>query len=77
MNEIILYTKQRCPLCEEVRSLVDLLSGEYQIEVEEIDIEQNEELMSKYLYEVPVLEVNGDELDYRSITYTSIEERLH
>ena len=77
MNNINLYVKKRCPLCEEISSLVELLSGEYQIEVQEIDIEQNDELMRKYLFEVPVLEVNGDELDYRSITYTAIEERLH
>ncbi|MGP4077284.1 glutaredoxin family protein [Halobacillus sp. K22] len=77
MNKIILYSKQNCPLCEEISSLVELFSGEYNIDVQEIDIEQNDELMRRYLLEVPVILVNGDELDYRSITYGAIEERLH
>ncbi|MCA1011179.1 glutaredoxin family protein [Halobacillus halophilus] len=77
MNNITLYVKKKCPLCDEISSLVELLSGEYQINVQEVNIEQNDELMRKYLLEVPVLEVNGDELDYRSITFTAIEERLH
>lgn len=77
MNTIVMYTKKHCPLCDEVRSLIDLFSIDYTIQLRELDIEEDESLMKKYMFEVPVLEVNGVEMDYRSIDYVSLEKRLH
>ncbi|RWZ54971.1 glutaredoxin family protein [Halobacillus fulvus] len=77
MNKINLYMKKNCPLCDEIRSLIDVFTGEYDIHIKEIDIELSEELLEKYMLEVPVIEVNGETLDYRSIDYVSIEKRLH
>ncbi|MGI8315568.1 glutaredoxin family protein [Halobacillus mangrovi] len=77
MNKIIVYKKDRCPLCEEVESLIDLLELDFTIEREEIDIETDEELLEKYMFEIPVLIVNGEEIEYRRIDYFSIKKRLH
>ncbi|ARI76578.1 glutaredoxin family protein [Halobacillus mangrovi] len=77
MNKIIMYKKDRCPLCEEVESLIDLLELDFSIEREEVDIESDEDLMEKYMFEIPVIIVNGEEMEYRSIDYFSIKKRLH
>lgn len=77
MNQVIIYIKKDCPLCDEVKGLVDLFNSDYSIEIQEIDIEQDENLQEKYFLEVPVMKINGEELDYRSIDYVSIEKRLH
>lgn len=77
MNKIIVYKKDRCPLCEEVESLIDLLELDFSIDREEVDIESNEKLLEKYMFEIPVLIVNGVEMEYRDIDYFSIKKRLH
>ncbi|TGB02295.1 glutaredoxin family protein [Halobacillus salinus] len=77
MNHVTIFLKNNCPLCDEVKSLLDLFMKDYAIVMEEIDIEKDEKLLEKYFLEVPVIRINGEELDYRSIDYFSIENRLH
>ncbi|MFG6148059.1 glutaredoxin family protein [Halobacillus sp. B23F22_1] len=77
MNKIIFYGKQNCCLCDEVRSLVEILQNNYEIDVKEVDIEGNRQLEQKYLVEIPVLNINGQELEYRQIDLSAIRERLH
>ncbi|MBH0230945.1 glutaredoxin family protein [Halobacillus yeomjeoni] len=77
MNTIVMYTKKQCPLCDEVESLVDLMASSYEIDLEEVDIEQDDRLLEKYMFEVPVLVVNGEEIGYEAINYVSLEKRLH
>ncbi|WP_082233419.1 glutaredoxin family protein [Halobacillus massiliensis] len=76
-NEALLYRKNGCGLCDEVRELLEILQEEFQIHVREVNIEGNRLLEEKYLYEIPVLHLNGEELDYRSIDLFTIRERLH
>ncbi|MBA2175635.1 glutaredoxin family protein [Halobacillus locisalis] len=77
MNHIVLYIKRECPLCDEVKSLLDLFEDTYALEIEEIDIEQDDELLERFMLEVPVVEINGETMDYRSVDYLSLEKRLH
>ncbi|KHE72440.1 glutaredoxin family protein [Halobacillus sp. BBL2006] len=77
MNKIILYRKDHCPLCEEIESLIDLLELDFSIEREDVNIENDEQLLEKYMLEIPVLVVNGEELDYRNIDYFNLKKRLH
>ncbi|MCA0971656.1 glutaredoxin family protein [Halobacillus litoralis] len=77
MNDLILYVKKNCPLCDEITALIELFKSDYEMKFEEVDIETDEKLLERYMLEVPVLYVNGEELDYRSIDYLSIEKRLH
>ncbi|WP_241655875.1 glutaredoxin family protein [Halobacillus litoralis] len=72
MSEVILYTRNKCPLCEEVRNLITL----FNVDVIEIDIETDPVLLENYMFEVPVLKIDNYELDYRSIDYFELEKRL-
>ncbi|MGP4061330.1 glutaredoxin family protein [Halobacillus sp. H74] len=72
MSEVILYTRNKCPLCEEVRNLISL----FNVDVIEIDIETDPVLLENYMFEVPVLKIGNYELDYRSIDYFELEKRL-
>ncbi|MFC7064086.1 glutaredoxin family protein [Halobacillus seohaensis] len=77
MNEVTIYLKENCKLCEEVKALVEILEMDYEILVKEVNILGNNELEQKYLLELPVLLVNGEELEYRQIDIFSIRDRLH
>ncbi|QAS53763.1 thiol-disulfide isomerase [Halobacillus litoralis] len=72
VSEVILYTRNKCPLCEEVRNLITL----FNVDVIEIDIETDPVLLENYMFEVPVLKIDNYELDYRSIDYFELEKRL-
>ncbi|WP_159462157.1 glutaredoxin family protein [Halobacillus sp. Marseille-P3879] len=77
MNEITIYRKPACGLCDEVETLIEIIQQDYEIKVNKIDITGNINLEQKYLLEIPVLLINGEELEYRQIDLLTIRERLH
>ena len=59
MIEIRIYTRQSCPLCDEMKELADRVARDYSARVETVDIDLDRELVRHYDVEVPVLFVNG------------------
>lgn len=72
--EVHFYTRKRCPLCDEARVLLDLFQNEYFLNIVEHDIEQDDELLEMYQLKIPVIVLNGDELDGNQINYDSLEQ---
>lgn len=62
MNEVILYTKPDCSLCDEAKMRLAQLAGRYPHQLVEMDITQDDELFAQYRYRIPVVVVNGREL---------------
>lgn len=62
MIEITLYTKDPCPLCEDVKALLGTLEGTYPHTLTEVDITQDADLNARYRYEIPVLQVGQTRL---------------
>ena len=59
MIEITLYTKDPCPLCDDVKALLGTLEDTYPHTLTEVDITQDADLNARYRFEIPVLQV-GD-----------------
>ncbi|GEN54366.1 glutaredoxin family protein [Halobacillus faecis] len=72
MSEVILYVKDNCGLCEEVKDLLSL----FEVQVVLVDIESDPALLEKYMLEIPVLKIGEEELDYRKIDYFELMKRL-
>jgi len=49
------YTKPKCSLCDEGRTLLTQLKKAYPLTVEEINILDDPDLYERYKYEIPVL----------------------
>ena len=49
------YTKPKCSLCDEVRTLLKQLKKEYPFDAEEVNILDDSNLYERYKYEIPVL----------------------
>jgi glutaredoxin len=49
------YTKPKCSLCDKARKLLNRLTKEYPLNVEEVNISENPTLYERYKYEIPVL----------------------
>lgn len=73
---VIMYTKDNCPLCVEGRAVLDELSREIPLDIEEFDIYTDDDLLKAYQLEVPVVEAAGQKLDYGRLSKKKIKQKL-
>jgi glutaredoxin len=56
-----LYARPDCHLCEEARAALERLrAGGAEFELDEVDIESDDGLLSRFLERIPVVELNGE-----------------
>lgn len=76
MQTVYFYTKDHCPLCDEAEALLNLLQHEYSFHVEKRDIYTHDEWLEKYHLIIPVVVLNGEELNSNSMNYESLDAFL-
>ncbi len=59
--QVVLYSRDGCHLCEEVRAQLDNLRHEHGFALTETDIDREGNLREKYGHDIPVVTVNGVE----------------
>lgn len=59
MIKVILYTKSGCHLCEDAKFLLQQMQSVHPHELQEVDIRTNQAIHEKYLFEIPVIQLNG------------------
>jgi glutaredoxin len=57
MPKAVLYTRERCCLCDDAKALLQ----SYGMSIEEVDIDADPELRTKYNDHVPVVFIDGKE----------------
>lgn len=62
-RRVVLYEKADCGLCAETFRALSRLALDLPIEIIRVDIERDERLQDRYALRIPVLEVEGRELD--------------
>lgn len=76
MLRIHFYTKQNCSLCEDAKALLSLFEDTYPFKLEERDIYTNDKWLKAYQVRIPVVDINGQQLDANEISYESLERML-
>lgn len=71
-----LYTKKNCPLCDKAKAILLKLKMRWEFDYMEVDIYESDELLEKYGLMIPVVEVNGKEVQFGQIDEFTIEEVL-
>ena len=74
--QINLYTRTVCPLCDKAKKQLMELASEFQIEIHEIDIYKDDNLLEKYQLMIPVIEIDGEEVDYGMINKETVRSFL-
>jgi len=69
---IALYTRPGCHLCEAAREVVEKVSADLAEPYVERDITLDPQLLSRYSESIPVVEVDGVQVDFWRVS----EERL-
>ncbi|WP_408011754.1 glutaredoxin family protein [Pseudalkalibacillus sp. A8] len=73
---VYFYTKTNCPLCDKALLILEELQEELGFTIEERDIYQNDEWLEAYGVMIPVVQVNGEDLQYGIIDGNSLRKRL-
>lgn len=81
---LTLYSKPGCHLCEEARLAIDSVvlqirseySSDFQIELEEFNILEDDALLAAYAEEIPVLQINGETHAYWRIDPPRLKAKL-
>lgn len=71
-----LYTRNRCHLCENAKAMIFSLKEKWDFHYEEADIDASDELIEKYGLMIPVVEINGEEVQYGQIDKDLLEDEL-
>jgi glutaredoxin len=75
-NTVKLYMRQRCHLCEEAKGLLEDLQQRWEFDIVDVDIDQDDRFVEKYGIMIPVIELDGEEVQAGIIHKKSIVEAL-
>ena len=59
LHRVVIYTKDGCSICDKAKTIVERLGQEYALTIEEVDITTDDELMQRYQYLIPVVQIDG------------------
>ncbi len=76
MVKVTLYYKEGCWLCDTAEEMLNGLKLKYDIHINKIDIESDDELYELYRYEIPVFEFKDDSNLYGRIKKKELVEKL-
>jgi glutaredoxin len=76
MPTLTFYTRKRCPLCDKAKVTIDELRAELDFEFIEKDIDESDELTEKYGLMIPVVEIDGEEVEFGHVNKIVISNRL-
>ncbi|MDT9026362.1 glutaredoxin family protein [Rossellomorea yichunensis] len=77
MKQVLFYTRNQCGLCQDAKITLKLLEDELGFEIKEIDIDENDDLTERFGLMIPVVEMEGEILQYGQIDYFTLSKRLH
>lgn len=69
-----LYSRPRCHLCETAMEVLKDLQQQWNFTIEEINIDLDDQLVEKYGIMIPVVELDGEELQYGIVNKKFISE---
>jgi glutaredoxin len=75
-KKITFYTRKNCSLCEKAKVSILELKEDFDLTLEEIDINESDELTEKYGIMIPVVVIDGEEVAFGIINKIDIRNRL-
>jgi len=74
---VTLYSRPECHLCDEARAAILRMREQgARFELREIDIESDDELLSRYLERIPVVAVDGELVSELILDRVALRARL-
>ncbi len=73
---VTLYTRPGCSLCQEARAMLERIARRVPLKVREADIEGDDELLRRFLFEIPVVEAEGEIVARAPVREGALEDAL-
>lgn len=70
------YSRANCSLCDEGLLLLKLVQEDYVFEIEVVNIEEDDALHEKYMLMIPVVEIDGQMIQYGALDYITLLEAV-
>lgn len=70
------YSKPDCGLCIEGLHTLKIVQEDIDFKIEHYNIEEDDEAHEKYMLMIPVVEHNGDVVQYGQLDYATLYEAL-
>ncbi len=67
------YTRKQCQLCDDGKLVLQLLQKQYSFEIKEVNIDESDELTEQFGLMIPVVEIEGEIVQYGIIDPVTIE----
>ena len=72
-----LYSRPECHLCDEARAALESLRGEgLEFALEEVNIDEDERLLARYLERIPVVEIEAEVVSELTLDLNSVKAKL-
>lgn len=70
------FSRANCGLCEEGLHTLKLVQEDIDFDIEIINIEEDESIHEKYMLMIPVVEKDGQVIQYGNLDYATLMEYL-
>ncbi|MGG0655559.1 glutaredoxin family protein [Rummeliibacillus pycnus] len=74
--EITYYSRPNCGLCEDGKRMLHLVREDIPFRVKEVNIEEDDALHRKYMMMIPVVEKDGEIIQYGVLDYVTLLEGI-
>jgi glutaredoxin len=71
------YTRKKCPLCDKAKAVLEEVQAEIDFHLIENDIDDRDDWTEKYGLMIPVVEMDGEVVEYGHVNKFVISNRLH
>jgi hypothetical protein len=75
-DRLILYTRARCGLCDEMLAVARPVADRFGVSIEPVDIDRDPDLARRYNTAIPVLELDGTEIARYHLDAEALERAL-
>jgi glutaredoxin len=74
--DILIYSRQGCCLCEEMKAVINQIGRRHPLTIREIDVDTSVDLQDQFGNEIPVLFINGRKAFKYQVTPSELEKKL-
>ncbi|MCP1145816.1 glutaredoxin family protein [Lysinibacillus endophyticus] len=74
--KVTFYSRPNCPLCTDGLMMLKLVQEDVEFEIEMVNIEDDDEIHEKYMLMIPVVEKDGEIVQYGNLDYVTLLESL-
>jgi len=73
---VVIYSRPGCHLCDEAKQTMESAGCRDEYTIEEINIESDPDLLTRYRYDIPVITINGLEAFRHALTAEGFRKQL-